>query len=288
LGPQMAQWPRPAAQPAPPPPDQVFYVEADGSGIPVRPEETQGRQGKQAGQPAKTREVKLGCVFTQTEKDSAGKPVRAPQSTSYVATLQPAAEFGELLRAEARQRGLALARLVVFLGDGAAWVWELARVNFPMALFILDFFHAAEHLDLLLEALFGEATERYQTMRESWTQLLKEQPEGLAILLREARQALPRRGQRRQAALAQIAYFENNRDKMRYAEYRARGLFIGSGVIEAGCKTVIGQRLKQSGMFWGVPGAQSVLDIRCLLENRQFGLFWEQYRQPLPLLAEAA
>lgn len=288
LGPQMARWPRPEAEVIAPPPDQVFYVEADGSGIPVRPEETQGRQGKQAGQPAKTREVKLGCVFTQTEKDQDGRPVRDPQSTSYVSTLQPAAEFGGLLRAEACKRGLALARLVVFLGDGAAWVWELARVNFPMALFILDFFHAAEHLDLLLEALFGEATERYQTTRQSWTHLLKEHPEGVDLLLRQARQSLPRRGRRRQAALAQIAYFENNRDKMRYAEYRARGLFIGSGVIEAGCKTVIGQRLKQSGMFWGVPGAQSVLDIRCLLENRQFSLFWEQYRKPLPLSDEAA
>jgi hypothetical protein len=72
---------------------------------------------------------------------------------------------------------------------------------------------------------------------------------------------------------------------MRYAEYQARGLFIGSGVIEAGCKTVIGQRLKQSGMFWGVTGAQNVLDIRSLLENRQFGPFWEQYLKPLPKAA---
>jgi hypothetical protein len=70
-----------------------------------------------------------------------------------------------------------------------------------------------------------------------------------------------------------------------YAEYLARGLFIGSGVIEAGCKTVIGLRLKQSGMFWRVTGAQNVLDIRSLLENRQFGLFWEQYRKPLPKAA---
>jgi len=84
----------------------------------VRPEETVGRKGKQAGQPAKTREVKLGCVFTQTKEDEEGKSIRDPQSTSYVATLQPAVEFGALLRTEARKRGLALACLVVFLGDG--------------------------------------------------------------------------------------------------------------------------------------------------------------------------
>ncbi len=281
LGPQMAQWPRPSSEVSPPSADQVFYVEGDGTGIPVRPEETVGRKGKQAGQPAKTREVKLGCVFTQTKEDEEGKPIRDPQSTSYVATLQPAAEFGALLRTEARKRGLALACLVVFLGDGAAWVWELARVNFPMAVFILDFFHAAEHLKSLAQALWGEDTEQSKTQWERWAKRLKEQPDGLDTVLREARQTLPRRGKRRGAALKQIAYFESNTDKMRYAEYLARGLFIGSGVVEAGCKTVIGRRLKQSGMFWGVSGAQNVLDIRCLLENRQFGLFWDQYRKPL-------
>jgi hypothetical protein len=285
LGPQMAQWPRPNPPLCPPPPDQVFYVEGDGTGIPVRPEETEGRKGKQEDQSAKTREVKLGCVFTQTQEDEEGKPIRDPDSTSYVATLEPAVEFGALLRAEAFRRGLALAKLVVFLGDGAAWVWELARVNFPMAVFILDFFHAAEHLELLAQSLFGEKTDTAKTQWEQWAKMLKEQSDGLEIVLREARQALPRRGKRREAALKQIAYFESNTHRMRYAEYQARGLFIGSGVIEAGCKTVIGQRLKRSGMFWGVTGAQNVLDIRSLLENRQFGPFWEQYRKPLPKAA---
>jgi hypothetical protein len=285
LGPQMAQWPRPNSPLGSPPPDQVFYVEGDGTGIPVRPEETEGRKGKQEDQSAKTREVKLGCVFTQTKEDEEGKPIRDPDSTSYVATLEPAVEFGALLRAEAFRRGLALAKVIVFLGDGAAWVWELARVNFPMAVFILDFFHAAEHLELLAEALFGEKTDTAKTQWEQWAKVLKEQPDGLEIVLREARQTLPRRGKRREAALKQIAYFESNTHRMRYAEYQARGLFIGSGVIEAGCKTVIGQRLKQSGMFWGVTGAQNVLDIRSLLENRQFGPFWEQYRKPLPKAA---
>jgi uncharacterized protein UPF0236 len=285
LGPQMAQWPRPSPPLGLPPPDQVFYVEGDGTGIPVRPEETKGRQGKQDDQSAKTREVKLGCVFTQTKEDEEGKPVRDAESTSYVATLEPAAKFGRLLRAEAFRRGLALAKLVVFLGDGAAWVWELARVNFPRAVFILDFFHAAEHLELLAEALFGEKTDASKTQWEQWAKVLKEQPDGLEIVLREARQALPRRGLRREAALKQIAYFESNTNRLRYAEYLARGLFMGSGVIEAGCKTVIGLRLKQSGMFWGVPGAKNVLDIRALLENRQFALFWEQYRKPLPIAA---
>lgn len=285
LGPQMAQWPRPSVQSTPVPPDQVFYVEGDGTGIPVRPEETEGRKGKQEDESAKTREVKLGCVFTATKEDEEGKPIRDPNCTSYVATLEPAAEFGTLLRALAINRGLALAKLVVFLGDGAAWVWELARVNFPRAIFILDFFHAVEHLEWLAEALFGQKTDQSKKKSEDWAKMLKEEPDGLETVLRQARQGLPGRGKRRVAALKQIDYFDSNTGKMRYAEYQARGLFIGSGVIEAGCKTVIGLRLKQSGMFWGVTGAQNVLDIRCLLENRHFGLFWEQYRKPLPKAA---
>lgn len=285
LGPEVAQWPRPNAQIRPASADQVFYVEGDGTGIPVRPEETEGREGKQADEPAKTREVKLGCVFTATEEDEKGKPIRDAQSTSYLATLQPADEFGALLRAEALRRGLALARLVVFLGDGAAWVWELARVNFPGALLILDFFHASEHLERLAEALWGEKTDRAKTQWEQWSTVLKEQPDGLEVVLQEARQALPHRGKRRKEALKQIHYFESNTNKMRYAEYQARGLFIGSGVIEAGCKTVIGLRLKQSGMFWSVPGASNVLDIRCLMENGHFSLFWEQYGKSLPKAA---
>ena len=132
-----------------------------------------------------------------------------------------------------------MAKLVVFLGDGAAWVWELARVNFPMAVFILDFFHAAEPLEWLAEALFGEETGGAKTHRERWVKTPKEEPDGVETVLKEARNALPRRGLRREAALRQTGCFENNRDKLRYANYRARGLFIGSGVVEAGCKTAM-------------------------------------------------
>jgi hypothetical protein len=75
---------------------------------------------------------------------------------------------------------------------------------------------------------------------------------------------------------------------MRYWEYQAHGLFIGSGVVEAGCKSVVGQRLKQSGMFWGLPGAHNILDIRCVLENDQFDRFWNERPLAPQTLANAA
>jgi len=193
-----------------------------------------------------------------------------------VTTTGDSQEFGQKLRQLALAQGLSLATLVVFLGDGAAWVWELARVCFPMAKLILDFYHAAEHIGLLTDILFGTDTAQAKTHREDWIRILKDQLDGVEEVIRRATAALPRSGKKRRLALKAVAYFQNNRDKMRYWEYQAQGLFFGSGVVEAGCKTVVGQRLKQSGMFWGLPGAHNVLDIRCVLENGQFDAFWNR------------
>jgi hypothetical protein len=181
----------------------------------------------------------------------------------------------------ARRQAMALATLVVFLGDGASWVWELARVCFPGALLILDFFHAAEHVGSLTEILFGKDSPEAERHRQAWVQILKDQEQGVERVIALARQAMPARGKVRPAAQKALAYFENNRDKMRYGDYQQRNLFIGSGVVEAGCKSLVGQRLKQSGMFWSLAGAENILSIRCVLENGQFNECWSQ-RFPLP------
>ena len=303
LGPEFAQWT--GSQPAPKslPAGTLFYVEADGTGIPVRREETLGREGKGEDAQAKTREIKLGVVFTQASPENRSAKVKAKSqkkgekkwrperdagSTRYVTTTGNAQEFGQQLRELALQRGMGLAALVVFLGDGAAWVWELARVCFPFAKLILDFYHAAEHVGLLTESLFGKDTAQAKQHREAWVKILKDKKDGVDKLIRKARVALPRRGKQRKLARKALAYFETNRDKMRYWEYQAQGLFIGSGVVEAGCKTVVGKRLKQSGMFWGLSGAHNILDIRCVLENDEFDRFWEQRYTAPNALAKAA
>lgn len=308
VGPEFARWTQ--SQPAPTslPKGTTFYVEADGTGVPVRPEETVDRKGKGEDGQARTREIKLGVVFTQDvpktpapvakktnrkksnskKAPSPSRPERVEGSTRYVTTTGNAQEFGEQLRQLALRQGLSLATLVVFLGDGAAWVWELARVCFPMAKLILDFYHAAEHVGLLIETLFGKDTPLAKTHRETWIQILKDEPDGVDELIRRASDAMPGKGKKRRLALKALAYFENHRDKMRYWEYQAQDLFFGSGVVEAGCKTVVGQRLKQSGMFWGLPGAHNILDIRCVLENGQFDAFWNRCLPIAPALAKAA
>jgi len=320
LGPEFARWNQSQPAPASLPKGTTFYVEADGTGIPVRPEETVGRAGKGEDGQAKTREIKVGVTFTQDPSEGpapspsstqsparrvAGddaalsavpresqadspRPERTPGSTRYITTTENVHQFGQQLLELARRQALALATLVVFLGDGAAWVWELARVCFPGALLILDFFHAAEHVGLLTEILFGKDTPEAERRRQEWVHILKDQAGGVERVITLARQAMPARGKVRRAAQKALAYFENNRDKMQYWDYQRRHLFIGSGVVEAGCKSVVGQRLKQSGMFWSLTGAENLLSIRCVLENGQFNECWEQRFPVLLALPKAA
>jgi hypothetical protein len=181
---------------------------------------------------------------------------------------------------------MAKARVVVFLGDGAVWVWKLARLNFPNAVCILDYYHACEHLNLLSATLYGEgsvlAKRRYRLWRKA---LLKDK---IAQVIAQAKADLPTKAQTRKSAKKQIAYFERNYSKMLYQTFRQAGYFIGSGVVEAGCKTVVGQRLKQSGMLWSRKGASHVLAVRCALLSGWFEDFWKHYNRAAQGLAFAA
>jgi hypothetical protein len=254
-----------------------LYLAVDGTGVPMVPEELEGRVGKQPDGSAKTREAKLGCVFTQTTTDEEGLPLRDYQSTSYVAGFEEAADFMVRVRQEAIRRRMAAALVVVLLGDGAAWIWEQGQKCFPMAFQILDLYHALEHLSALtklLEAQPQAAQALWQTWRE---QLLVDK---VVEVLGQARQRAAKfSGQPAELAAKEIGYFQNNQSRMFYGTYRALGFFYGSGVVEAGCKTVIGGRCKGSGMLWSVPGATHVLDLRCALYGNQFDLAWDRLNQ---------
>ena len=153
---------------------------------------------------------------------------------------------------------------------------ELARGNFPEAIQILDFWHASEHVAELARLLDPAQGQSSLSLFTRWREYLG--ASALATLLREARAELAAQAPAPQiieAVEKQLAYLEKNRQRMDYARFRALGLFIGSGVVEAGCKTVVGKRLKQSGMFWSLPGARNVLDIRCALKSQdRFDAFW--------------
>jgi hypothetical protein len=248
-----------------------MYVSGDGTGAPMRKECLEGRSGKQADGSAKTREVKLGCVFLQTEVDPEGHPVRQEDSTSYIGTFAPAPEFGLLLRQEAQRRGMARATKTIFIGDGAAWVWEMARVNFSGAVLILDFYHALQHLTGLADAIWGKESAAGKKKIKLWKGWLLKDKAARVIEQAKAELELSRDSD---LARKEIAYLQNNLERMHYGSFRAAGYFIGSGVIEAGCKTVVGKRMKGSGMFWSEAGGQGVLDLRCALLSGRLNTFF--------------
>ena len=251
-----------------------LYIALDGTGVPVLPRETEGRLGKEPGGQAKTREAKLGCVFTQTSLDDAGRPMRDEQSTTYVGAIETAAAFGPRLHAEAARRGLTRAEQVIVLGDGAPWIWTIAEQYFCAAVQIVDLYHAREHLADLGKVLYGQTSDK----AKEWTaarieQLEAGQIDALTAALGRLRPTDPIANDELRKA---IAYFDTNAQRMLYAYFRRQGLFVGSGVVEAGCKTVIGQRLKQSGMRWTVRGANAIIALRCCdLSGR-----WEEFWQP--------
>lgn len=250
----------------------LMYVCGDGTGVPMRKEVLRGRKGKQPDGSAKTREAKLGCVFLQTEVDAKGHPVRKEESTSYIGSFKGAAQFGLLLRQEAQRRGMAQATKIIFIGDGAAWIWELARVNFPGAILILDFFHALEHVHGLVEAIWGKETTEGKKRIKRWKGwLLKDKA---SQIIKQAQGQLTSSLDTEQAT-KEIGYLENNLQRMTYGTFRKTGYFIGSGVVEAGCKTVVGKRMKCSGMFWSEEGGQGMLDLRCAFASNRLDAFWQ-------------
>lgn len=250
-----------------------LYIAIDGTGVPMVPRETAGRLGKDATGTAKTREAKLGCLFTQTRLDAKGRPLREEGSTTYVGAIEPAAAFGWRLYAEAVRRGVQRAARVIVLGDGAVWIWGLAEEHFPGATQIVDLYHAREHVAELGKLLYGpgsgEAT-RWTAARTA--DLDAGEIERLIATLERLR---PRLAEGQEAVRKAVGYFEANAQRMRYASFRRQGLFVGSGVVEAGCKTIIGFRLKQSGMRWTVRGANAIITLRCAELSGRWEEFWE-------------
>jgi len=251
----------------------VLYVSADGTGAPMRAAELVGRAGKQADGTAKTRQVYLGCVFTQHRTDEKGRPVRDWESTTYVSSLDPISEFGPLLRREALRRGMGTAQRVVLLIDGADGLENMGRLCFSGCQQIVDFYHALEHAGQVLEALLGSKQHpTYKNRHHRWAKrLLKD---GVEALLAQTRREAAAAG-RGETVEQELGYFVRNIARMQYGTFRQQGLFIGSGVIEAGCKSIIGARCKQSGMFWSRVGAENILAFRCIHASRRLDKFWK-------------
>lgn len=267
-------------------PSDTMYAGVDGTGIPMRPGELAGRAGRQADGTAKTREVKECVVWTADSRDSQGIPVRDKGSVTYSAAIESCAwgaicaedtpPFAQRVERELTRTGFFRAPCQVFIGDGAAWIWNLVDMVAPEAIQIVDLYHAKEHLSVFANEVFGPGTD----LAKKWAadQHRNLESGNLDAVINAIGDYISRTGEVGKKAAKEFDYFTNNRNRMRYDYFRSLGLCVGSGVVEAGCRSVIGQRLKRSGMFWSTNGANAIIALRCSLLSGRFDDFWARYR----------
>ena len=256
----------------------TMYLGMDGTGVPMRSQEVADRAGKQADGTAKTREAKLVTIWTAESRDAEGKPVRDPGSVSYSAAIESAAtldtspelsDFAARVQREASRRGFSEAPRQAVLGDGSTWIWNTTMELFPRATQILDRFHAKEHLSQAGKAIYGDSPEAKQWIRARYDELDEGHLKSLVHALRS-------HAAQYQEARQCIQYIWKNRRRMRYPKFHKQGLCTSTGVVEAGCKIVIGTRLKRAGMHWSVKGANAIIALRCSKLSGRFEDFWER------------
>jgi hypothetical protein len=256
----------------------TMYLGMDGSGVPMRKSEVAGRAGKQSDGSAKTREAKLVTMWTAESRDEEGKPVRDAGSITYSAAIESAAaldtspdrsDFAERVLREATRRGFTQAPRCVVLGDGSAWIWNTATELFPQAIQILDRFHAKEHLSKVGKLIYTDSQQGKNWIQRRYDEL----DEGR---LKSLLKALDRHAAQHEEARECAQYFRNNRNRIRYPELHQQGFCTSTGVVEAGCKVVIGTRLKRAGMHWTVYGANAIIALRCSKLSGRYEDFWER------------
>ena len=257
----------------------TLYLGLDGTGVPARNTEVKGRGGKHPDGSARTREAKLAVVWSADTTDNEGRPVRDPGSASYNAAIETIATrdtdpepapFARRIGRETERRGFATAPRRVVLGDGAPWIWNFADEHFPDAVRIVDIFHAKGHLFEVAKAIYGIASE----VGEQWARKRREELD--AGRVGDVIGALRSHAGNCEQARKDAEYFCTNRERMNYPKFRAMGLCIATGVVEGGCKHIIGTRLKRAGMRWTVAGANAIIAPRCAVESNRFDDFWER------------
>jgi len=196
-----------------------LYVSCDGTGVPMRRSELVEIKSKGDDGKAKTREVKVGCVFTQHPVEGE-EPFRYTGLTSYIATLRRCHSFGPLLRKEACRRGMGRAKEIIFIADGAAWIWEIVRTCFFRAIEILDYYHAHEYLVEIVDLLYGKNSQLGKGQIEKWKDMLFE--DRVLEVIAAARALGKNLSADQQEILdAKINYFQNNHTRMLYGTYRS-------------------------------------------------------------------
>lgn len=205
-------------------------------------------------------EVKTGVVY---EAQPGAQGLDEARSLRYVAAQESAEQFGHRLYVAAAQAGVAQAGEVVVIGDGAEWIWNQASHHYPEATQIVDYWHACEHIHALATSYYAEGSANGKRWAKDHCRWLKER--GPGTLIGALKRMKPTTAAQADALRLEKGYFTRNRHRMQYQDFRGRRLMIGSGPVESGCKTVVGARLKRSGMRWTSQGADVVLAVRTAL-----------------------
>jgi len=209
-------------------------------------------------------EVKTGAVY-EARRGEAG--VDRSGAKRYGSAQERAEQFTARLYVEALQAGVHRAAEVIVIGDGAEWIWNYAAVHYPGATEIVDYWHACQHIHDLAKVQYGEGSPQGRRWaREQCTRLYEAGP---ACYRRALRRMKPRSPEAAEKLRTERGYFAANAARMRYPQFRQRAMMIGSGIAEAACKIVVGQRLKLAGARWKHDGADHILALRCLVLNDQ-------------------
>ena len=244
----------------------TLYVMLDGTGVPCVKKDTRGRKGKD-GKPARTREIKVGVIGTFRWKDKRGRPVRDRGVETHIASAKSARDFGSLLRRVANSRGYGSGQFrIQICGDGAEWIAKIVKQAFPGedVVFVNDFYHATEHLHAFLGCVLKKGASLSRAFRKARGILLRNGGSGLVAHLEKF---YGESAAGNKDATRELGYFKKRKAHMKYPEYRQEGFYIGSGIIEAACRTDVARRCKQAGMHWRLRNAAAMCALVARLRS---------------------
>lgn len=252
-----------AAPPAGTPGPTRLYLAMDGTMCPLR--ERWRRDGSLGRLVCRYGEAKVGMAFTTSRKDGLDTGI---VTRGCIGTLGNIVVFTLLMVALARQWGAHRAAELVVLGDGAPWIWKLVARYFPQAVQIVDLWHVLERLWSVAEAKFGSRT---SAAAQAWLEQMRSHLEQdlVGTVIAELERWEPQRKKHRELREEQLTFFANNRERMTYKTYLAKGYLVGSGPIESRCKQLVQRRLHEGGMHWREKTAEAVLAIRACLHSTQ-------------------
>lgn len=238
--------------------DTILYILMDGSAVNTRVQDEDGSTWK---------EMKLGLTFLDKDVIKRKNDAAIITKKEYVTYLGSVTEFKKVLFDSAARSGYGKVKKVVIIADGAHWIWNMCKELFPDAEYILDFFHMTENVYDYAKALFYNDEKKYKKWAETVIYYIK--TEQIKKALKKISES-PLSSEKSEKTVNLEGYINNNLDKINYLQYRNKGYYIGSGMIESGNKIVVQKRMKQAGMRWGIPGAQYMAVLRAKHESNNW------------------